>query len=30
VEWEFIQDAAGKVIKLISHEQKDYTLLKVK
>ncbi|NNV55385.1 hypothetical protein [Limnovirga soli] len=30
VEWEFIQDAAGKVIRLISHEQKDYTLLKVK
>lgn len=30
VEWDFIKDAAGKVTALISHEQKDYRLKKVK
>jgi hypothetical protein len=30
VEWDFVKDAGGKVISLISHEEKDYELKKVK
>jgi hypothetical protein len=30
IEWDFVKDAKGKVIKLISHEEKDYELKKVK
>ena len=30
VEWDFIKDSNGKVIKLISHEEKDYELKKIK
>lgn len=30
VHWDFAKDANGKVVKLISHEQKDYELKKVK
>ena len=30
VEWDFIKDAKGNVIKLISHENKDYELKKIK
>ena len=30
VEWDFIKDANGNVVKLISHEEKDYELKKIK
>ena len=30
VEWDFIKDANGNVVKLISHEEKDYDLKKIK
>ena len=30
VEWDFVKDAKGNVIKLISHENKDYELKKIK
>ena len=30
VHWDFVKDAAGNVIKVISHEEKDYELAKIK
>jgi hypothetical protein len=30
VEWDFVKDANGNIVKLISHEEKDYELKKVK
>ena len=30
VEWDFVKDEKGRVIKIISHEEKDYELKKVK
>lgn len=30
IEWDFVKDASGKVVKLISHEAKDYELKKIK
>lgn len=30
VEWDFIKDSNGKVVTLISHEEKDYELQKIK
>lgn len=30
VEWDFVKDASGKVTSVISHEEQDYTLKKIK